>query len=53
MKPSERIHQLIGMTFDDVEWQERAIEAIIRYLDEDYDKACEESTKKFAERMKG
>ncbi len=47
MKPSERIHRLIENAFGDIEWQERAIQAIIKYLDEDYDKACKEATNEF------
>ncbi len=38
MKPSERINQIIGKTSSDPEWQERAIEAIITYLDEQAEK---------------
>lgn len=38
MKPSERINQIIGKTYSDPEWQERAIDAIIQYLDEEYNK---------------
>ena len=34
MKPSSRIYQIIGETRSDPEWQERAVEAIMQYLDE-------------------
>lgn len=34
LKPSQRINQIIGPTRSDSEWQERAVEAIIHYLDE-------------------
>lgn len=33
-KPSERIAEIIGKTSSDPEWQERAIDAIIQFLDE-------------------
>ena len=37
-KPSQRIAELIGKTMDDMEYQERAIDAIIEFLDEQKDK---------------
>jgi hypothetical protein len=37
-KPSERISELIGRTSSDPEWQERAIESIIQFLDEEFEK---------------
>lgn len=37
MEPSKRIYQLIGKTSSDPEWQEKAINAIIFYLDEKYE----------------
>ena len=46
MKPSERIYQLIGETRSDPEWQERCLEAVIEYLDEQWEKEQkDESTK--------
>lgn len=33
-KPSERIHEIIGPTRSDPEWQEKAIDAILKFLDE-------------------
>lgn len=33
-KPSQRINEIVGETRSDPEWQERAIEAILIYLDE-------------------
>lgn len=37
MKPSQRIYQIIGETRSDPEWQERAIEAIIQFLNEQHE----------------
>ena len=37
-KPSDRIYQLIGRTSSDPEWQERCLEAVIEYLDEQWEK---------------
>lgn len=37
-KPSKRIYQLIGNVRSDPEWEERIVDAIIEYLDEEYEK---------------
>lgn len=52
MKPSKRIYQIIGETRSDPEWFEKAIESIIKYLDEEYEIACEEATYDFMKRHK-
>ena len=38
MKPSQRIYQLIGETRSDPEFQERCLEAVIEFLDEQFEK---------------
>lgn len=37
-KPSERIEEMIGKTHDDVEWNMRAVEKIIEFLDEQHER---------------
>lgn len=37
MKPSQRIYKLIGPVSSDAEWKEKAIDAIIEFLDEQHE----------------
>lgn len=47
MMPSQRIAQLIGKTSNDPEWDSKAIEATIQYLDEqDHDQTMSEPCRK-------
>lgn len=48
MKPSQRIYQIIGETRSDPEWQERAIEAIIQFLDQQHEGKGKMSGEKLA-----